>query len=198
MPIEGIDTTTDSTLQNAEQQTTSDATEKTTDAGAAGADTQTAQTTEAQKEKTFTQADVDRIVTNRIKSGVKAELKKLTGEGDGTPTVEELQRQLSEERTSRQTIEAREAVRDYLSDAKHKLNIKAENVAAIMKLVMSDIEFDDKGNPSNLKEAVETAKSLAPALFVNTPASINAGAGRNGAVVGNDMNDWIRRQRAGG
>jgi hypothetical protein len=190
MPDESTTTT------EAASQATSDGTDKNTGEQASGAGTQPAQqTTEAQPtEKTFTQADVDRIVANRIKSGVKAELKRLTGETDGTPTVEELSKQLSEERQARQTLEARQTVRDYLTDPKHKLNVKADAVAAIEKLVLPDLVFEDDGKPSNLKEAVDAAKSLAPALFVNAPQSIDAAQGRNGAAVtGSDMNSFIRR-----
>ena len=202
MPIEGIEpqatptATTASAASPATPATTSDATAQNTDAAGqgSGTGTQAAQKpTEAQTEKTFTQADVDRIVQNRLKSAVKAELKKLTGEGEGTATVEELQRQLSEAKTKTQTFEAREAVRDYMSDPENKLNVKPENMRAVEKLVMPDIEFDDSGKPSNLKEVFKAAKSLAPALFANPPASINAGQGRN-STAPTDMNAFIRRQ----
>ena len=178
---------------------TPDEAAKNTAAEPAGAVTQTDPKNEAQPEKTFTQADLDRIVQNRlqsgVKAGVKAELKKLLGE-DGPESIEDLQRKLSETERRAQTIEARESVRDYLSDAKNKLNVKAENIAAITKLVMPDITFDDKGQPSNLKEAIETAKVLAPALFANTPGHINAGEGRTGVPVAGDMNSWLRDQHA--
>src|SRR5688500_2187804 len=103
MPDEN--TTTEATAQT----TTADEPAENTGANGTGAGTQPAQqTTEAQSvEKTFTQAEVDKMFQNRRKSAVKAELRKLTGETDGTPTVEELSKQLSEERTARQTLEAR-------------------------------------------------------------------------------------------
>jgi hypothetical protein len=187
------ESTTESTSQ-----TTPDAAVINTGDATTGAGTQTAQqTTEAPPEKTFTQADVDRIVQNRLKSAVKAELKKLTGEGDGTPTVDELKSQLSEATQKAQALEARQSVRDYLMDPKNKLNVKAENAAAIEKLVMPDVEFDN-GKPSNLKEAIESAKSLAPALFVNVPTSIDANAGRNGQTGDpKDMNKFVRAHSPG-
>lgn len=187
------DETTTETSQTAETQNTSDATVQNTEANASGTGTQTA-TTEAQPEKTFTQADIDRIVQNRLKSAVKAELKKLTADDPEKPNVEELQRQLSERDTKLRAIEARESVTDYLSDARHKLNVKPENVRAIVKLVMPDLEYDDEGKPSNIKDAIENAKSLAPALFANTPGSIDANAGRNGHVTAPNMNQLIRQQ----
>jgi len=189
MPVEGLETTTESASQ-----TTSDETGKTTEASAQGTETQTAKTEETQTtEKTFTQAEVNAMIQKRLPSAVKAELKKMAGDGEGKPDVDELQRQLSETKTRAQQIEARESVRDYLSDPVHKLNVKAENVAAIVKLVIPDLEYDDDGKPANLKEAVNAAKSIAPALFANTPVSINANQGRTNATMSGDMNSFIRQ-----
>lgn len=187
------DTTTDSTAQ-----TTSDATAQNTAAQVSGAGTDTAQQTQAQTtEKTFTQAEVDRIVQDRIKSGiksgVKAELKKLTGEGDGTPTVEDLQRQLSEKDTRIRSFEAREIVENHLLDGRNKLNVKPENVRGIQAIVIPLLQYDDDGQPSNLKDAIESAKAIAPVLFANTPGSIDANAGRNGAPATGNMNQMIRQ-----
>lgn len=208
MPIEsGLQTTDNATAQGGTQAgqsaaataTTSDGTDKNTAAqgNPSGAATQAA-TTEAQPtEKTFTQADVDRIVANRIKSGVKAELKRLTGDADGTVSVEDLQRQLSESQGQVRAFEARQSVSDYLTDARHKLNVKPENFRAVEKLVIPDLEYDEAGKPTNLKEVVESVKSLAPALFANTPPSIDANAGRNtGSAVGSDMNALIRDRKS--
>lgn len=173
--------------------TTPDAAANNTAASAQpGAGTQTP-STEAPTEKTFTQADVDRIVANRIKSGVKAELKKLTGENDGTPTVEDLQRQLSEKDTRIRSFEAREIVENHLLDGRNKLNVKPENVRGIQAIVIPLLQYDDDGQPSNLKDAIESAKAIAPVLFANTPGSIDANAGRNGAPATGNMNQMIRQ-----
>lgn len=195
MPIEGIPTEPNAQAAAQAPVATPDAAANNTGANNSGPGTQPAQQPEAQPEpaKTFTQADVDRIVQNRLKSAVKAELKKLTQDGEGV-TVEDLQRQLSEERTRTRAIEAREAVQDYLSDPKHKLNVRAENSRAIVKMVMQDIEYDDKGQPTNIKEAIESAKSLAPTLFVNSQSNINEGAGRNAHTGPVNMNDFVRQQ----
>jgi hypothetical protein len=200
MPVEGLPTDNGiaqggegANKTAASTAATPDAAENNTGANAqSGADTDTAQNTQAQqtKEKTFTQADVDRIVQNRLKSAVKAELKKLTGDGD--VTVDDLQRQLSEERQKTRGIEARESVRDYLSDPKHKLNVNPANVRAIEKLVMPDVEFDDAGKPTNIKDAIENAKTIAPALFANNQSNINANNGRGSNAGPTDMNQWVR------
>lgn len=172
------------------QANTSDATDKNTGANQ-GAGTDAAQN-QAQPEKTFTQADVDRIVQNRLKSAVKAELKKLTGETEGAATVEDLQRQLSEEKARTRSFEARETVSDYLNDGRNKLNIRPENIRGIQELVIPRLEYDDDGKVLNLKDAIESAKSIAPALFANNTSTINAGAGRTHATPTN-MNDFIRQ-----
>lgn len=190
MPEETI--TTDTTAQ-----TTTDESANNTGAAATGTDTQTAKA-EAQTEKTFTQADLDRIVQTRLKSAVKAELKKLAGETDGQPTVEDLQRQLGEASTKAQRLEAKESVREYLGDPENKLGIKAENIPAITALVMQSLTFDSDGKPENLKDALKLTKNLAPALFTNSPAPINAGNGRTGQVPAFGMDALIRRQTGHG
>lgn len=130
----------------------------------------------------------------RLSKAVKAELKKMAGESEGTPTVEELQRQLSEERQKTRGYSARDSITDYLGDPANKLHVKAENIRAIEKLVLAELAFDDDGSPTNLKEAVESVRKLAPSLFNNSPAPINAGAGTsNGAGGGFDMNAQIRQ-----
>jgi hypothetical protein len=191
MPIEGIPAHTPET--KADAQLTSDATVKNTGANAEGTDTQAAQKAEAQpEEKRFTQADLDRHLQTRLKAAVKAELKKLSADETDKPDVDELTRQLSETKQRAQAIEAREAVRDFLSDPNHKLNVKATSVAAIVKLVTPDLEFDDEGKPTNLKDAVNAAKNLAPDLFANSSASINANNGRVNATPTRGMDALIR------
>lgn len=194
MPIEGtenLSNTSDATAQNTATNTQTDTQ---TAAGTEAAATQTASTNEAPK--TFTQADIDRIVSNRlasgIKAGVKAELKKLTGDETGGVTLEGLQTELATMRTENQTLQARNTVRDYIGDAANQLNVPPANVAAIEELVHSRLTYED-GKPSNLKDAVATVKSLAPALFANQPSNIDAGAGRTAQTGPVDMNKFIRK-----
>lgn len=175
--------------------TTSDATAQNTESSTTGTGTQTAQQTEAQPtEKTFTQADVDRIVANRIKSGIKAELKKMAGDGEGQPSVDDLQRQLSESQMKIRSFEAKDTVEQFISDGRNKLSVKPENIRGIQAIVIPQLEYDDDGKPSNLKEAIENAKVIAPALFANTPGSIDAAQGRTSAALPGDMNQFIRSQ----
>lgn len=181
--------TTDTTAQNT-------ADEPVNNTGAQTSETDTATTQQqAQPEKTFTQADVDRIVQNRLKSAVKAELKKLAGDGEA-PNVEELKQQLADATNKARAYEASTSIRDYVTDPKNKLNVKAENIRAIEKLVLAEIEYDDDGKPSNLREAIESVKSLAPALFAVSVNHINQGNGGK-PVATNNMNDFIRQIHAG-
>lgn len=181
------------TSQAAEPQTTPDAGVTNTAANVQpGTQTQVATNTEAQPEKTFTQADVDRIVQNRLKSAVKAELKKLTDDPQ-QPTPEDYQRQLSDKDAKIRSYESREVVENFLNDGRNKLNVRPENIRGIQALVIPTLEYDDQGTVINLKEAIESAKSIAPALFANNQSNINANAGNQTAPVGTNMNDFIRR-----
>lgn len=155
--------------------------------------TATESQTQAQIEKTFTQADVDRIVADRLKREVKKELKKLAGDSEGQPSLEELQQQLKDATERLQGYETSHFVREYLTDPKHKLGVRSENIAAVEKLVKAEIVYED-GKPTNLKEAVETVKSYAPILFAAAATNINQG--NTGQAVPKDMNAFIREQHA--
>lgn len=182
--------------QGQETSNTSDGTAENTDAGqqqpGSGTQTQQQSTGEQTNERTFTQADVDRIVAERIKKGVKTELKKIIGDGEPAK-IEDVQKQLSESQAELRAYRAREAIQDFIADPANKLTVRAENARAIEKLVLADLEFDDDGKPSNLDATVEAVKKLAPALFTTSPGSINAGEGKNSSVSGVDMNSMIRR-----
>jgi hypothetical protein len=187
--------TTESGNAQGQEAATSDATELNTGASQTGTVTDAAQQNPAQPtEKTFTQADVDRIVQNRLKSAVKAEIKKLTGEGENTPNVEDLQRQLSERDQKIRSFEAKDKVSEFLSDGRNKLNVRPENIRGIEALVIPLLDYDEDGKPSNLRDAIETAKSIAPALFVNSTSNINANSGNGNGTRPTNMNDLIRQQ----
>lgn len=191
MPIEGIPAHEPT---KAEAQPTSDGTVKITGAEAAGTETQTAQKTEAQtEEKKFTQADLDRHIQTRLKAAVKAELKRLSGEDDGKPNVDDLTRQLSEKDTKLRAYEAKGKITDFIADGRNKLMVRPENVRGIEALVLPLLEYDEDGAPSNLKDAFDTAKAIAPVLFANSSASINAGNGRNNQTPPRGMDALIRQ-----
>ncbi len=190
MPIEGLPA-----AEPAAQANTPDAGATNTAAQQSGAGAQPAQQTETPAEKTFTQAEVNAMIANRVKSGLKAELKKLTGDGEGGVTLETLQQQLNEERSARQALEARATVREFLTDTRNQLNVNPANVAVIEELVNGRLQFEN-GKPTNIKDAINAVKALAPALFTNQPGSVEAGEGRNTTARPTDMNAWIRSAHA--
>jgi hypothetical protein len=195
MPVEGL-TSTEPNTPAATTATTPDEADKNTAADSnTGTGTQPANSTEAQEpEKKFSQADVDRIVQNRLKSAVKAEIKKLTGENEETATLEDLQRQLSDRDAKIRSYEAKDEVQKYIADGRNKLNVRPENIRGIEALVVPLLEYDDDGKISNLKHAFESAQSIAPALFVNSTSNINAYAGNGNQARPVNMNDLIRQQ----
>jgi hypothetical protein len=146
-----------------------------------------------QTEKTFTQAEVEEMFKRRLKSAVKSELKKLTTDPADAPNVEELQRQLKDVSEKARVYETSAAIRDHLTE---KEKVKPENFRAIEKLVLAEIEYDDDGRVTNLKSAVESVKSYAPALFAQAQAGhINQGTQGKPANP-NDMNAFIRQIHA--
>lgn len=191
MPIEGTENT--GNAATAETQTTSDATAQNTEAATTGAGTEAAQQTQAQTEPTFTQEQVNAMIAKRLPSAVKAELKKMSDDEEGKPNVDELQRQLSEKDTRIRSFEARESVEEFINDGRNKLNVKSENIRGIQEIVIPRLEYDDTGKPTNLKDAIESAKVIAPALFANQQSNINAANGRNSAPSATNMNDFIRQ-----
>lgn len=199
MPVEGLEpqTQTDSNSANTPDAAVNNTDAENTARSGAATDTAKKEDQAQNEEKKFTQADLDRHLQTRLKSALKAELKKLSGDGD-IASVDELKKQLSETQAKARAYEARESVRDFLSDAENKLNIKAGNIPVIVELVERRLEFDEAtGKPTNLKDAIKAVKALSPDLFANIPASIDA-VRRNGAPVGNDMNAWIRQQAGHG
>ena len=199
MPVEGLEPTGQAAAGQGQGQQTqaaaSDATaQNTATQAAAGAVTDTAQQNTQAQEKTFTQADVDRIIQTRLKSAVKAELKKLGGDDTtGANGVEQMQQQLTDYQTRLQAFEAKATVRDYLTDAKNKLAIPSDALSEVEELVQRQLEYGDDGKPTNLKEAVESVKNRFPRLCTAPTSSINANNGRSNAPAPKNMNDFIRQ-----
>lgn len=159
----------------AESQATSDEAANNTGNSQTGAGTES-QSTQA-TEKTFTQAEVDAMFQKRLSKAVKAELKKLTGETEGSPSVDELTQRATQAETRLREFEAKDSVVDYLSDPKNRVNPRPENMRLITKLVVAELQYDEEGKPSNLKEAIAQIKGEAPQLFVPATGSANGGSG---------------------
>lgn len=151
-----------------------------------------AATTQPPAEKTFTQAEVDAMFQKRLSKAVKAELKKMSGDGEeGQPSVEEMQRERDTALSEARTLRAKDDLFDYVDDGRFKVGLRPENRKAFWRLAKDQIEFDDSGKPSNISEVVKQVKLEAPALFTSSTGSVDAGAQGNGSVP--DMNFLIRR-----
>lgn len=185
------DTNTANDPANGQAAAQSDEADNNTEAGATGTETQTVNT-EAD-EKKFTQADIDRIVAGRLQKAVKAELKKLANDDDQTQSVEGLQKQLSEAGETIRGFQAREDIRDFIADPKNGVAVRAENQRAVERLVIPELTYGDDGKAQNLKEALATVKTLAPALFGNVVPGVNAGESGVNNSNGFDMNAMIRQ-----
>lgn len=180
------------TTATATEQTSGGDGKNTTEATNAGAGTQTA-TTEAATDITQT-AEFKTALTQAVEKKLpqlrRQIAKELTGEKDGQPSVEELKSRAEAAEERARTFETRELVRDHLTDPKNRIGALPENMRAIEKLIMAEIEYED-GKPSNLSDAIKTVKSDAPGLFLQT-GSANGGAGRQ-APATVDMNLNLRR-----
>ena len=144
-----------------------------TDQGTQPAQTAGTTTATGAADKSFTQADIDAAIAKAQKDWDKkvkdAEAKaKLSEDERLKAEADELRGQLRE-RDARDTVRA-EA---------EKLGVK--NPAMVYRLVKDELEFDEKGKISNLKDVLAGAQSEFPELFSNKPqGSIDAGAGTTG------------------
>lgn len=78
-----------------------------------------------------------------------------------------------------------------LTDAATKAG--ATNVKAVLRYLMSDVEFDDKGNPVDVDDLVKAAKAEVPQLFA--PVRVPSGDGGKGGAAASekDMNKALRQ-----
>lgn len=107
------------------------------------------------------------------------------GEGDEKSLEEAVKRAETAEARLRDA-NARVAITDAATKA------GASNVKAVLRYVMSDVEFDENGNPVDIEDLIESAKEEVPQLF--TPARTPSADGGKGRTVSNqDMNSLIRR-----
>lgn len=148
--------------------------------------TQTANSEE--KPKTFTQAEVDRIVSRRLK-----EEKDRQEKDRKQAEMTEAERLKAENAELRRTVQLREA-KDEVVAAARKAGMKATaSEDRLWRLIKDEVELDEKtGRVTNLRDLIATAKELDDDLFPKRPGS--ADGGKNGdSPVGQSMNDMIRR-----
>lgn len=142
---------------------------------------------DSQAGKTFSQADLDKVV-QKIRLEEKRKFEKQLKDAE-----------LSEaERTAKRVQELEKEIR--LRDAKETVaeaarKAGAVNTGAVYKLVYSMLEFDDAGKVSNLRDVIDAAKADAPEFFPKRPGSGNGGSGNEGSSgsFSRNMNDLIRR-----
>jgi len=124
--------------------------------------------------KTYSQTEYD------------AAMKKAQKDWEKKATDAEAKAKLSEdERTKAELAETRAALRerdarDSVTDAAGRAGVK--NARLFYNAYKSELEFDDKGNVTNLKDVLESAKTESPELFTSTPApggSADGGEGNN-------------------
>lgn len=172
------------------EQTTSDATDKNTGSAAQSKEEPSgtqAGTTESSKEKTFTQADVDRLI-GKAKKEQKADFEKKLSQAEQTET-ERLKAEKAELEIKLRSRDAEDAIATAATKA------GAVNAKAVVRLAHAiGLEFDKDGKLANLKDLIVEAKETAPELFPTRTGPANGADGNNGAAsVGQSMNDVIRR-----
>jgi hypothetical protein len=72
------------------------------------------------------------------------------------------------------------------------------NPAAVAALIKGSLEYDKEGNVTNLKDAMDTARTLAPELFPKRTGGADGGSRSEGQASGQSrvsqsMNDLIRQ-----
>ncbi len=171
-------------MPDATTATTSDAAVNNTEPAA----TTTEPTTPETKTTTsFTQEEVNRLVGKARKE----EQQKLDKQIKDAALSEQ---QRSEQRVKELEAETRTLrARDVVAVAAEKLG--AKNTNTIFKLIKADLEYDDKGAITNLKEVLDEAKRDAPDLFGKKALGSGDGGKDNqgGREGGTSMNDFIRR-----
>ncbi|MET0646388.1 MAG: hypothetical protein ABW208_07180 [Pyrinomonadaceae bacterium] len=142
----------------------------------------------AETPKTYTEDDL-RAAEERGRKAVLADAKKK--EDEGKLSAEERERRRADEAETR--LRERDA-RDLLEAGAKEAG--ASNPTKVYRLIKDELEFDDKGKPTNLKEVVAKAKRDFPDEFgvKRPPGSADGAAGRSSGTA-RTMNDLIRGKR---
>lgn len=137
--------------------------------------------------KAYTQADVE-AAEARGRREAEAAVKKKADDAKLSDTERERQRADTAE-TALRTREARDQFETAAKGA------GANNAAKVFRLYKDDMEFDDKGKPTNLAILVAQAKREFPDEFVKKPGGSADGAAGGGGAPKRTMNDIIRGKR---
>lgn len=110
----------------------------------------------------------------------------------------------SGEASLEEAIKRAEAAEGRLREANARMAITdaavkagAVNAKALLRYVMSDVDFDDQGNPVGIDDLIESARADVPELFA--PGRKSSGDGGKGAPVTGqkDINSAFRALRNG-
>lgn len=143
--------------------------------------------------KTYTEAELE-AAKQQLRADFAKEQKQLEKEAK----QREAEAQLSESEQHKrraEELEARLRERDGRDAFEREAKAShAANPQKIYRLYKDEIEYDDKGQATNLKEIVAAARKDFPEEFGAAQGSADAGAGRtSGQARGGSMNDFIRR-----
>ena len=151
--------------------------------------------------KTFTQEDVDAIITKRLAREQKNWETKLEEEKKKANMTEQEKLKALADEADKKGKTAIDAANKRLVTAEAKvqataLGVKPERIAYVLKLAdLSGADVDDKGNVSEkvVKQAIEAVLKDLPELKGTGPGGVNLGGnpGSKGAAGG--MNSFIRR-----
>lgn len=102
----------------------------------------------------------------------------------------EIEQQHADALRELQAERAEKAIRDAAAGA----GARADRLAVIYRAVRADVQYDDKGKPSNVAALIEQAKADAPEFFQPVSGSGDGGKGGGGSSNPNDaVNAAIRR-----
>ena len=154
----------------------------------------------------YTQADVDRLIGERLnREGIK-DLKKKAAEYDkfqeaNKTEAEKVAARLKDLESKEATLTNRErtiAVRDGLAAAAtaEKLALNVSTATVIRLLDLDAVDFDASGNPTNLGPLLKQLAKDEPKMFEQQRRTGSADGGTGGGSAPLTMNELIR-QRAG-
>lgn len=151
------------------------------DAGAGGSDDKSGAGDEKHEpeEKKFSQSDLDRIL--------KKEREKIEKKSKLT----EDERIKQERDDAIKELNERKAFDDFDAAAS---SAGATKSRALFKLMKDDLEYNDQGKITNLKDVMKTARNDYPEFFKKVEGSGDGGAGGERSST-KSMNDFIRGKR---
>lgn len=170
------------------EQTTADATQADADA-TSQADTDAPQTNDAQAASDESISLEEAKKLRREANSLRKRLKEL--EDRDLSETDRLKAELDARNEELTVLRGRERERNAESVIT-KAATGAIKPEAIWRMVRSDIEYDDDGQPANVKPLIESVKREFPELFHARNGSADGGNGNGRVPETNDLNDAFR------